>query len=97
MLDPTKIDIPYPRVKEKPQQDGRRGKIAFRIKPHNRQRVSEGSNKTLCAPGPRDPTETEPDLPLSVSVSPVEAWFNSGLSQGQGLWALQTWVTLHVA
>ena len=35
-------------AKEKPQQDGRRGKIAFRIKP---QRHSEGSNKTLCTPG----------------------------------------------
>ena len=23
----------------------------------------EGSNKTWCVPGPRDPTETEPDLP----------------------------------
>ena len=62
-----KKDTPCPRAKEKPQQDGRRGKIAFRIKPHNRQRVSEGSNKTLCAPGPRDPTETEPHLRLSVS------------------------------
>jgi len=28
----------------------------FRIKPHTRQRHSEGSNKTFCAPGPRDPT-----------------------------------------
>ena len=26
----------------------------------------EGSNKTFCEPGPRGPTETEPDLPLSV-------------------------------
>ena len=53
---------PHPRAKEK--QDGRRGKIAFRIKPHTHQRLSEGSNKTLCAPG--KPTETELDLPLSV-------------------------------
>ena len=27
----------------------------------------EGSNNTLCTPGPRDPTETEPDPCLSVS------------------------------
>ena len=27
-------------------------------------RLLEGTNRTLCAPG--DPTETEPDLPLSV-------------------------------
>ena len=30
---------------------GRRGKTAFRIKPHTRQRCLEGSNKTLCSPG----------------------------------------------
>ena len=41
-------------AKEKPHNDGRRGEIAFRIKPHIRQRCSEGS-KTLCAPGPTDP------------------------------------------
>ena len=39
----------------------------FRIKPHTHQRCLEGSNKTLCIPGPRDPTETEPDLCLRVS------------------------------
>ena len=38
----------------------------FRIKLHTHQRCSEGSNKTLCAPGPRNPTETEPELPLRV-------------------------------
>ena len=48
MLDPTKKDTPCPRAKEKPQQDGRRGKILSRIKPHTCQRYSEGSNKTLC-------------------------------------------------
>ena len=26
----------------------------------------QGSNKTLCTPGPRDPMETEPDLCLSL-------------------------------
>ena len=36
---------PMSKVKEKPQQDGRRGKFAFRIKPHFHQRCSEGSNK----------------------------------------------------
>ena len=33
--------------------------------------------KSLCAPGPRDPTETESDLPVSVSVSPAEAQVSS--------------------
>ena len=63
-------DTPHPRAKEKPQQDGRRGEIAFRIKSHTHQRHSEGSNKTLCAPGQRGLTETEPDLPMSVQESP---------------------------
>ena len=71
----SKIDTPYPRAKEKPEQDGRKGKIMFRIKPHTCQRCSEGSGRTLCSPGPRDPTGTEPD-PL----------FSSGLLQGQKLW-----------
>ena len=61
---PPKIDASYSRSKEKPQQDARRGEIAFRIKPHNWQRHLEGSNKILCAPG--DLTETDPVLPLSV-------------------------------
>ena len=38
----------------------------FRVKPHTCQRCSEGSNEP-CTPGPRDPTETEPELCLSVS------------------------------
>ena len=54
-----------PKGKGKPQQDGRRGEIAFRNKLHTCQKHSEGSNKTLCTPG--DSTETEPELCLSVS------------------------------
>ena len=42
-------------------------KLCLRIKPHTHQRCLEGSNKTLCTPGPRDPTETVPELCLSVS------------------------------
>ena len=58
---------------------------------HTHQRCSEGSNKTLCAPGPKGPTETEPDLPWIVWVSPAEALVSSGLPWGQGLWLQQTW------
>ena len=58
------------RAKEKPQQDCKKDKITFRIKLRTCQRPLEGSNKTLCKPGPRDPTETEPDLTLSV-ISPT--------------------------
>ena len=39
----------------------------FTMKWWNYERLSEGSNKILCAPRPRDPTETEQDLCLSVS------------------------------
>ena len=61
-----KKDTSHPRAKEKPQQDGRRGEIAFRIKPHTCQSCSECSNEP-CTPGPRDHTETEPELCLGVS------------------------------
>ena len=30
-------------------------------------RLLEGMNKTLCTPGPRNPTETEPELCLNIS------------------------------
>ena len=30
------------------------------------------------------PQETEPDLPVNVQESPVEAWVHSGLLWGQG-------------
>ena len=35
---PPKKDTPHPKAKEKLQQDGRRGEIVFRSKPHTRQR-----------------------------------------------------------
>ena len=67
MLDSHQKRHPTSKGKGEAQQDGRRGKIMFRIKIHTLQRCSEGSNQTLCAPGPRDPTETEPELCVSVS------------------------------
>ena len=88
-------DTPDPKAKEKAQQDGRRGEITFRIKPHIHQRPSEGSNKTLCAAGPRNPTETEPDLLWGVWVSPVESQVSGGLPGGQALWLQQTCVMQH--
>ena len=44
-LSATLRRYPCPRAKEKPQQGGQRGEIAFRIKPHTHQRCSKGSNK----------------------------------------------------
>ena len=48
-----------------------------------------GLKQTLSAPGPRDSTETEPELCLTVSCSGRGC---SGLLQGQGLWVQQNWV-----
>ena len=46
-----------------------------------------GLKHTLCASGPRDPTETETNY---VWESPEEVWVSSGLLQG--LWVQQTWI-----
>ena len=35
--------------------------------------------------------ETEPDLQENVQESPVKAWINCGLLQGQGLRMQKTW------
>ena len=50
-----KKDTLHPRAKEKPLHDGRREEITFRIKPHNRQRCSEGSNKPCVQQDPETP------------------------------------------
>ena len=65
------------------QQDGMRGKIAFRIKPHTFQRCSEGSNKPCVHQDPESPQRLRQNC---VWVSPEEVWVSSGLLQGQGLW-----------
>ena len=54
MWDTTKERYLTPWAKEKPQQDGRRGEITFKIKSHTRQRCLEGTNKTSYAPGSRE-------------------------------------------
>ena len=51
----------------------------------------------MYTPGPRDPTETGPDLPLSASASPVEARVISGQLQGQGFQLQRSWEASHVA
>ena len=68
-ISPQK-DTPHPRAMEKAQQDGRRGDFAFKIKPHSRKRRSEGSN-IPCA-HQRVPTETKPELCLSVSCGGMD-------------------------
>ena len=81
-------DTPCPRS-EKPQQDGRKGKFTFRIKPHSLQRCSEGSKKPSVHQDPETPQRLRQNC---VWVSPVEVRVSSGLPQGQGLWVQQTWV-----
>ena len=75
--------------KEKPQQNGRRGEAAFRIKPHTCQRHSEGSNISCAHQDPEIPQRLRQNC---VGMSPVEVQASSGLPQGQGLWVPQTWV-----
>ena len=67
----------YPKFKGSPSKMV--GGAKFRINFHTHQRYSEGSDKTLCAPEPRDSTENVPGLPLNVWVSPMVAQVNSGL------------------
>ena len=48
-----------------------------------------GLKQTLFAPGPRYPTETEPELCMSVSCGGAgQKW----TAAGAGLWVQQTWV-----
>ena len=49
-------------------------------------RLLEGTNKTLCTPGPRrkeqlTPQETDSDLPVNVQESLAESWVGDGLLQ----------------
>ena len=52
--------------------------------------TSDAPSVLMCTPW--GPTETEPDLPLTVWVSPAEIQVSSGLPLKQGLWVQQTWV-----
>ena len=86
---PPKKGTPPPRAKDKPQQDGRRGEIAFRIKPLTSQRRSERSEKPCEQQDPETPTDTETELCLTVSCKGTgQRW----PATGQGLWVQQTQV-----
>ena len=88
MLDPTKKDTSCPRAK--PQQDGRRGEIMFKIKPHTSQRYLEDSNKTLCATGCRDPQRLSQTC-LWVFECLLQRHRPAVACCGDGLWLQQTW------
>ena len=76
-------------TKEKPQQNGGRGKIMFGIKPHTRQRCLEGSNKTCV--------HQDPETPQRLSQTCV--WLSCGgtgqkwPAAGAGVLGTATWVT----
>ena len=53
----------------------------FRIKPYTSRRRLEVLSKTLCPPGPRGPTETETDMPLSELVLACCRNWGSGCSR----------------
>ena len=48
-------DTPHPRAKENPQQDGRRGKITFRIKPHTTRDAQRAQTKPCVHQDPETP------------------------------------------
>ena len=54
-------------------------KILLRLKPQTLQRHSEGSKKDFCTPATKNPTETEPEVCLSVSCGGMgQQWPASG-------------------
>jgi len=53
-------------------------------------RHTQRAQTKLCAHQDPGTPQRQPDLPLIVGVSPVEAWVNSSLPWGQGLWLQQT-------
>ena len=55
----------------------------FRVKPHTRQRCSEGSNISCVHQDAETPQRLRQNC---VWVSHEEIWVSSGLLQGKGLW-----------
>ena len=59
-------------------------------------RMLRGLKQTLCIPGPRDPTETESELCLSISCGGTgQQWVATGagaLGAADLGWVQQTWV-----
>ena len=76
-------DTLYPRAKEKPQQDCRRGKITFRIKPYTCQRCSESSNVPCVHHNPETPQRLRQNC---VWVSPEKVRVSSGLLREWRFW-----------
>ena len=74
----------HPRPKEKPQKDGSRGKITFRIKPPTHQRCSEGSSITRVHQDPETPQRLRQNC-LSLSCGGTgQQWTAAGGGAGAG-------------
>ena len=96
-ISPKKYTL-CPRAKEKSKQDGGgRCKITFKSNTMPTREAQRAQIKPCVHQDPGIPQQTEPDLPLSVWVSPAEAQVSSGLPQGQGLRLQQTWELSHVS
>ena len=69
-MESIKKDTPYPRAKEKLQQDSRRGAVTFKIKPMPTRDAWRVQTQLCVHQDPEEgavtPQETEPDLPVSV-------------------------------
>ena len=75
-----------------PQKDTPRSESVFRIKPHRCQRRLEGSDKTLCAPGPRDGGRPAFECPSVSWGGTGQQWpaVGAGALGAADLWLLQT-------
>ena len=91
MLDPTKKRYPMSEGKGKiPNKMIGGAKLHLESNPIHTREAWRAQTKPCNQQDPGTPKETEPDLPLNVCVSPVEAWASSVLPWGQGLWLQQT-------
>ena len=82
-------NTPWPMAKEKPQQDGRRGEFTFGIKPHSRQRRSEGSNIPCAHQDTGTPQRLRQNYVWSISCGGMgQQW----TAPGARLSVQQTWV-----
>ena len=74
---PPKKDTLCPRAKEKPRKTIGGAKLLLESNPLPT-RDTWRAQTNLCTPGPRDPTETEPELCLSVSCEGVGQQWPAG-------------------
>ena len=72
-----------------PNQMVGRAKSCLDSNPISTRDACRAQTKLCVHQDPEALQETEPDLPLSVWVSPAEPWVSSGLPWGQGLWLQQ--------